>query len=141
MKEEEFTRFLAIDYGEKRIGLALSDPTLTFAYAYQTFNNDSKLFKNLMQLISEKNVRKIILGLPYQDDGNLSSNAKVIIAFKEKLEKHFKLEVILKDESYTSEIAKFQIIQSVTKKSKRRDKGLVDRNSAAIILQEYLDAK
>ena len=141
MIEEQFSRILAIDYGKKRIGLALSDPTKTFAYAYQTFNNDSNLFKNLKELIAEKNIIKIILGLPYQDDGKLSSNANEILKFKEKLERNFKLEILLRDESYTSEIAKSLILQSVTKKSKRRDKSLIDRNSAAIILQEYLDEK
>ncbi len=75
MIEENISRILAIDYGEKRIGLALSDPMMTFAYAFQTLNNDSILFKNLKQIISEKNISKIILGLPYQDDGKLSSNA------------------------------------------------------------------
>ncbi len=141
MSEVEINRILAIDYGAKRIGLALSDPMLTFAYAFKTLNNDSNLFKNLKLIISEKNIVKIILGLPYQDDGNLSSNANDILKFKLKLETDFKIEVILRDESYTSEIAKSLILQSVTKKSKRRDKGLVDRNSAAIILQEYLDEK
>ncbi len=141
MIEEQFSRILAIDYGKKRIGLALSDPTQTFAYAYQTFNNDSNLFKNLKELITEKNIIKIILGLPYQDDGKLSSNANEILKFKEKLERNFKLEILLRDESYSSEIAKSLILQSVTKKSKRRDKSLIDKNSAAIILQEYLDEK
>ncbi len=139
MIEENISRILAIDYGEKRIGLALSDPMMTFAYAFQTLNNDKNLFKNLKQIISEKKILKVILGLPYQDDGKLSSNANQILKFKEKLETEFQIEIILRDERYTSEIAKSLIIQSVTKKSKRRDKGLVDRNSAAIILQEYLD--
>ena len=139
MSEEKISRILAIDYGEKRIGLALSDPMMTFAYAFQTLNNDSKFFNNLKQIIIEKNIEKIVLGLPYQDDGKLSSNANQIFKFKENLEAEFQKEVILRDERYTSEIAKSMILQSVNKKSKRRDKGLVDRNSAAIILQEYLD--
>ncbi len=138
---DEIKRILAIDYGKKRIGLALSDPTMTFAYAYKTLNNDTGFFKSLKQIIIEQGINKIILGIPFQDDGKLSSNGEEILKFKIKLQEKFKIEVLLWDESYTSEIAKNLILQSVTKKSKRRDKGLVDRNSAAIILQEYLDEK
>ncbi len=87
MREENISRILAIDYGEKRIGLALSDPMMTFAYAFQTLNNDPNLLNNLKKIISEKNIEKIVLGLPYQDDGKLSSNGKEILKFKEKLEK------------------------------------------------------
>jgi len=59
--------------------------------------------------------------------------------FKKEIERRFNLEVITWDEEYTSVIAQKRIIESVTKKKKRRDKGLIDRNSAAVILQEYLD--
>ena len=59
--------------------------------------------------------------------------------FKEELEKRYKLEVILWDERYTSSIAAEMMISSTNKRSKRRDKGIIDRNAAAIILQEYLN--
>lgn len=136
----EYKRVLAIDYGTKRIGLALSDPLLLFSYAYKTIPNDINLLPSLSKIIAEMEVDRIILGIPYQDDGQLSKNAPEIMRFKDNLSKAFNLEIILWDESYTSEIAKKMIIESVTKKSKRRDKGLIDKGSASIFLQEYLDS-
>ena len=131
-------RILSIDYGKKRIGLALSDPLFTFAYSYKTLFNDKSFWKNFAEIIQEKNVVKVILGLP--NESKNKSLATVISKFKTEIEKRFNLEVISWDEEYTSAIAQERIIESVTKKNKRRDKGLIDRNSAAIILQEYLDS-
>ena len=57
-------RVMAIDFGEKRIGVALSDPLLTFAYPYTTIKNDSNLYENFEKIVLEKNINKIILGIP-----------------------------------------------------------------------------
>ena len=140
MNDEKIQRVLAIDYGSKRIGLALSDPLLIFSYSYKTILNDDKLWQNLDQVIKEKQVAKIILGVPYQENGNLSSNAPVILKFKEALSKRYSIDIIEWDESQTSERAKEIIIQTVPGKKKRRDKGIIDRSSASIMLQEYLDS-
>ena len=141
MDENEYTRILAIDYGAKRIGLALSDPLLTFAYPYKTILNNDKTWKELENLVKEKNIQKIILGFPYREDGKKTFLSDVIQKFKQSLEKRFKIEVILWDERYTSSIANDMMIESVNKKSKRRDKGIIDRNAAAIILQEFLEGE
>jgi|ERR1017187_6330677 putative Holliday junction resolvase len=140
MNDEKIQRVLSIDYGSKRIGLALSDPLLIFSYSYKTILNDEKLWHNLDQVIKEKEVVKIILGMPYQENGNLSSNAPMILKFKEALSKRYSLDIIEWDESQTSERAKEIIIQTVPGKKKRRDKGLIDRSSASVMLQEYLDS-
>jgi putative Holliday junction resolvase len=140
MNNGNSNRILALDFGSKRIGLALTDPLLIFAYAYKTILNDDKLWYNLDQVIKEKEVIKIILGIPYQENGNLSSNAPVILKFKDALAKRYSLEIIEWDESQTSERAREIIIQTVPGKKKRKDKGLVDRGSASIMLQEYLDS-
>ena len=140
MNDEKIQRVLAIDYGSKRIGLALSDPLLIFSYSYKTILNDDKLWHNLDQVIKEKEIVKILLGVPYQENGNLSSNAPTILKFKEALSKRYSLEIIEWDESQTSERAKEIIIQIVPGKKKRRDKGLIDKGSASIMLQEYLDS-
>jgi putative pre-16S rRNA nuclease len=134
MKEE---RVLGIDYGEKRIGLALSDPLLTFAYSFETILNNKDLWKVLKDIIDNKKVVRVVLGFPNKERNK--ELAEKISKFKNEIERRFKLEVITWDEEYTSVIAQERIIQSVVKKKKRRDKGLLDRNSAAIILQEYLD--
>ncbi len=137
MKDEY--RILGIDFGLKRIGLALTDPLLTFSYPYTTISNDNSLWDNLNSVIEKKNVNKIILGFPKKSNRPDKDITKNVLEFKNKLSLKFNLEVILWDESYTSEMAKQIIIKSVVKKSKRRDKGLIDQNSAAIILQEYLN--
>lgn len=138
MTEDNYTRILAIDYGTKRIGLALSDPLMIFAYPYKTIPNDNTFWRSLSEIIREQNVIKIILGHPLKESGEENYFHKQWLEFKNKIEKDFELEVILWDERYTSSIAKEQILQSVTKKSKRRDKSLLDMNSAAIMLQEFL---
>jgi putative holliday junction resolvase len=140
MDNEKIQRILAIDYGSKRIGLALSDPLLIFSYSYKTILNDDKLWLNLDQIIKDKEIIKIILGMPYQENGQLSSNAPIILKFKEELTKRYSKDIIEWDESQTSERAKENIIRNVRGKKKRRDKGLIDRGSASIMLQEYLDS-
>jgi len=132
---------MAIDYGEKRIGIALTDPLLTFAYPFITIQNTSSLIADLLKIIVEKNIIKVILGLP---SSNFKSSARVsetVQKLKTEIETKLKIEVILWDEEYSSIIAKERVIESVTKKSKRKDKGLLDKHSAAIILQEYLDSQ
>ena len=131
-------RLLSIDYGMKRIGIALSDPLFTFAYSFKTLINDKKFWKNIAEIINEKKVVKVILGMPNEEKNK--PLVTEISNFKKEMERRFKLEVITWDEEYTSAISQERIIESVTKKKKRRDKGLIDRNSAAVILQEYLDS-
>ena len=131
---------MAIDFGLKRIGIALSDPLLTFSYPYKTIENSSTFFKELKSIILEMNVEKIILGFPFEDEKETMISMS-IKKFHEDLIKNFKLEVILWDEHFTSEMAKENVIKTISKKSKRRDKGLIDRGAAAIILQEYLDRR
>ncbi|MCH8171485.1 MAG: Holliday junction resolvase RuvX [Bacteroidetes bacterium] len=134
-------RTLAIDYGTKRVGLALTDPLLTFAYPFETLTNDKNLWKQLKHIMDEKGINKIILGYPIREDGKESILIREINKFKEKLEKLFKVDIILWDEIYTSRIAEKRILETRTKKKDRRDKRLIDSNAAAIMLQEYLDSK
>lgn len=137
----EYKRVLAIDYGIKRIGLALSDPLQLIASPFKTIPNDTQLFSELKKIIEEQSVEKIILGFPEHDKGTSTSIVKELEKFKADLEKQTGLQIIFWDETFTSSIAKDRVLLSVNKKSKRRDKGLIDSNAAAIILQEYLDGK
>lgn len=132
---------MGIDFGEKRIGIALSDPLLIFAYPFTTLQNDLAFIKNLSKIILEKNIAKIILGLPSSKFKSSAELSKKVQKLKQEIETKFKIEVILWDEEFSSAIAKEKVIQSVTKKSKRKNKDLLDQHSAAIILQEYLDSK
>jgi len=134
-------RIMGIDYGEKRIGIALSDPLLTFAYAFTTLQNDSSFLINLSKIILEKKIIKVILGLPSERFKSSKVLSQKVLKLKSEIETKNKLEVILWDEEFSSAIAKEKVMESVTKKSKRKQKDLLDRHSAAVILQEYLDTK
>ena len=133
-------RYMGIDYGSKRVGIALCDPLLTFAYSYKTLVNDNTFFKELKAIIEEKNVIIIILGLPSESYRASKILAEEVRKLKKTIENKFSLEVILWDEEFTSILAEQQVLDSVKSKKKRKDKGLIDRNSAAIILQEYLNS-
>lgn len=140
MNDENITRILGIDYGLKRIGIAVSDPLRIFASSLTTLPNDGDTLKKLSGIISEKNITLIILGIPSDEERSRTTIVKDVRIFKEKLKDKFQLEVIEWDETYTSVIAQRRVIESVTKKKSRMKKGVLDMNSAAVILQEYLDS-
>jgi putative Holliday junction resolvase len=132
---------MGIDFGEKRIGIALSDPLLTFAYPFTTLQNDSAFLSKLTVIIIEKKINKIILGLPSSSYKSSKELTTKVLKLKKDIELKNKIDVILWDEEYSSAIAKERVVESVTKKSKRKKKELLDQHSAAVILQEYLDSK
>jgi len=131
-------RILAIDFGTKRIGLAITDPLKLFAIPYDTIPNDQNTLEKIQQIVTEKYVIKVILGNPVKENGEDSIISKNIRRFKTELEKKINLEIELVDERYSSEIASKRIIESVPSKKKRRNKSLIDKNAAAVILEDYL---
>lgn len=136
MNEE---RILAIDYGTKRIGLAVTDPLNIFAYPLITLPNDSNFFMQLKKIIDEYHIVKLILGYPLKENGDESTSSQSVLKFKTELENKIGLQIELIDERYSSSIASERIIQSVSSKKKRRDKSLLDKNAAAVILEDYLN--
>ncbi len=136
MNEE---RTLAIDYGTKRIGLAVTDPLNIFAYPLITLPNDSKFLERLKKIINEYHIVKIILGYPLKESGAESTSSQSVLKFKTELENKIDLQIELIDERYSSSIARERIIQSVRSKKKRRDKSLLDKNAAAVVLEDYLN--
>jgi putative Holliday junction resolvase len=139
MKIEDNDRIMAIDYGLKRVGIALSDPLKKFAYPYKTLDNDKNLFINLVKIINDMDVSLIILGIPNDKKENVNSLSNKINEFKSELLDRIKVEIIFWDESFSSKIAQQKILESVSKKKARRNKSLLDMHSAAIILSEYLE--
>src|SRR3970040_719893 len=97
------SRILALDWGEKRIGLALSDPLGIIATGLETVEKkpDFDLIGYLRKLISEQEISKIILGFPKNMDGSVGPKGKEVLAFKESLEKAIDIPVILWDERLT----------------------------------------
>lgn len=137
--KDDVERILAIDYGEKRIGVAISDPLKLFAIPLITLENNKFLYKKLENIFSEYNFIKVIIGYPLKEDGSKSRIIPQIEDFKKTISKKFKGIIEFVDERYSSSIAWEQIKESVTSKKKRRDKSLIDKNAAAVILKDYLD--
>ncbi|HUX93301.1 MAG TPA: Holliday junction resolvase RuvX [Ignavibacteriaceae bacterium] len=139
--DSSYHRIMAVDYGKKRIGIALTDPLLTFAYPFKTLLNDKNFWHEFTSIVEGQNVSKIILGLPLKENGEEYELTATVFKFKAEIEKKLRIEVLVRDERYTSSIALEMINANVSKKSKRRDKSLIDQSAAAIILQDYLNEK
>ena len=133
-------RILSIDYGKKRTGLAVTDPLQIIANGLETvLTVDLKEW--LLNYISEQEVERVLIGYPRHPDGNPTNLVPLIEKLKETLEKQFpSLVVSYEDEDFTSYEAKQIILKSGVGKKKRRDKGLVDKISAVLILQNYLES-
>ena len=132
---------MGIDYGESRVGIAISDPLFIFAYPLTTIQNSNTLIGEIGRIISDKNIIRVILGLPSKRFKSSEKLSEKVYKLKSEIEEKLKVSVILWDEEFSSAIAQERINESVTKKSKRQNKALLDQHSAAIILQEYLDSK
>ena len=134
-------RILAIDYGEIRTGIAVTDELQIIASGLITVKTDD-LIKFLIDYTNKEQVELFVVGLPKQMNNSESQNEKHIINFLKNLEKSLpKIPVIRIDERFTSKIAFQTMIDSGLKKKQRRNKGLVDEISATIILQSYLYSK
>jgi putative Holliday junction resolvase len=134
-------RILAIDYGRKRTGLAVTDPLQIIATALTTVNT-SELMAFLKDYTGKESVECFVVGYPKNLDNTPSEAVRYIDPFLQQLCKQFPgINVILEDERFTSKIAFRTMIDGGVKKADRRDKGMVDRISAVIILQSYLERK
>lgn len=121
-------KYLAIDYGTKNIGLAISDESKTFAMQLAPVRNRDGL-NLILKVIRDFDVVRIIMGLPLGNDSKETKMSKAIKEFSKELLFKSGVEIIYWDESFTSKIAS---------KSMRK-KGSIDSESARIVLQEYLD--
>ena len=132
-------RILGLDHGDRRIGLALSDPLQIIAKPFETI--DLKFAKNIFDLlnsiIKEQNVEKIIVGYPITLKNKFSIQTKKVLKFVELLKKNVQIEVKLYDERLTSQIAQKSLIMQGVKTGHNKDD--VDKTAAAVFLQNYLD--
>lgn len=132
---------MSIDYGTKRVGVAVTDPLQIIANGLDTVPT-SDIFDFLKRYFVEEEVEQMVVGMPYHLDGNPTYVSPLIEAFIKKVNKLFPtIKVVTQDERFTSSDAKKIILQSGAKKKKRQDKGLVDKISAVLILQEYLETQ
>ncbi|MEP7234607.1 MAG: Holliday junction resolvase RuvX, partial [Ignavibacteriota bacterium] len=137
------SRVLALDYGSKRVGLALSDEIRMLARPIGFLENSNRLQKEILALIEKENIGCVIIGLPRTLSGTDSDFTKTVRSFAEKLftkldskniEHHFH------DERLTSVMAQANIAEQGWSKSKREEKYRTDEEAARIVLQEWLDS-
>ena len=132
-------RIIGIDFGNKRTGLAASDPLGIFASALETVHS-TKIIDYLKKYAEKERIVRFVIGYPMNLDGRPSEAKAHVDAFLPKLKAAFPgTPVELEDERFTSVLAHRAMIDGGMKASRRRDKTEVDRISAAIILQSYLD--
>jgi len=132
---------MGIDYGTKRIGIAVTDPLQIIASGLDTVPI-GEIFDYLSGYFQKETVEKIVVGEPLHEDGNPAQIAHLVVGFVRKLQRLFpKIAVVTRDERYTSVEAKRIILQSGAKKKKRRNKELVDKISAVLILQDYMESQ
>lgn len=131
-------RILAIDYGQKRVGLAVTDELQIIATGLDTVHVKD-VFLYLKEYVLKENVDCFVVGEPKQLDNQSSDASKFIEPFVKKLKKEFpNISIERYDERFTSKMAFQTMIDSGLKKKQRQNKALVDEISATIILQSYL---
>lgn len=134
-------RIIGIDYGRKRVGVAVSDPLRIFASALETVPS-AKIIEYLKKYASEQRIERFVVGYPMNLNGVPSEAAADVDAFLKQLRKQFpEIPVTLEDERFTSVLAHRAMIDGGVRKMDRRDKAAVDKVSAALILQTFLDRK
>ncbi|WP_116788781.1 Holliday junction resolvase RuvX [Flavobacterium psychrotrophum] len=134
-------RILAIDYGAKRTGLAVTDELQIIASGLTTVDSASAIVF-LKDYFQKENVEKVLIGDPKQMNGLPSQSAPLIEAFTTKFIAEFpKMELVKVDERFTSKMAFQSMIDGGLKKKQRQNKALIDEISATILLQDYLSRK
>lgn len=134
-------RILALDYGEKRVGVALSDPLQIFAKPFCTLPNSSiqSLIADIKQLCSQHNVSEIVVGVPYAIDGGNTPKTLETLDFIQALQSTQSLPITKWDERYSSQEAEAELKKMG--KSWQEARQLVDAMAAALILKNYLENK
>ena len=131
-------RILAIDYGQKRTGIAVTDELQIIASGLTTVPSETVL-DFLKDYFSKENVQKVLIGEPKQMNGQPSQSTAIIEQFVTHFKKQFpQIEIIRVDERFTSKMAQRTMIDSGLKKNQRKNKALLDEISATIMLQDYL---
>jgi len=134
-------RILAIDYGFKRTGIAVTDELQIIASGLTTIPSETTL-AFLKDYFSKENVSKVLIGEPKQMDGTDSESAPIIEKFVTEFKNAFpEIPVVRVDERFTSKMAFQTMIDSGMKKKQRQNKALLDEISATIMLQDYLTRK
>jgi putative Holliday junction resolvase len=134
-------RFLGLDVGDVRIGVALSDETATLASGLPTLTRvgPRKDVRAIARIVREQEVAEVVVGMPWRLDGTAGSQAEKVMAFAEALRRGMKVPVSLWDERLTSVAADALLAEAGVRRKDRKEK--IDRAAAVLILQGYLDAR
>ena len=134
-------RLMGIDYGDARVGIALSDPLMIMSQGYKTIQNDGTdaLFVEIVEIIKEKEVTKIVIGLPKNMDNSQGFRTDATMEFAEKLKTFTDVEIDFSDERLTT-VSAHGFLNEMNVRGKKR-KGAVDTLSAALILETYMKKK
>lgn len=133
-------RIIGIDYGRKRVGVAVTDPLQIVAQGLTTVHA-SEIINFLKQYFAKETVERVVVGYPRQMNNNPSESARFVEEFLNRMKKVFPtMPVSLVDERFTSKIAMKSMIDGGVKKKDRMNKEMVDMVSASIILQSYMES-
>lgn len=138
------SRVLGVDYGERRIGVAISDPTETIAQPLPTIRRrrgKRPPYAAILRIVAERDVERIVVGLPVESSGGEGEMAQRARAFAEGLRRRSGLPLDFWDERFTTARALRDLPRLGLPAAARRDKGRIDAMAAALILQSYLDAQ
>lgn len=132
-------RVLGVDFGTKRVGIAIADPLRLFAQPVGTFSPDEAL-DVIARVHGEDTVEIIVIGWPLDEDGSLGKMTKLVTEYINRIRKRVPgAEIVRKDERFTSEKAKELIRQSERPSLKKSGRERIDTAAAGLLLQEYLD--
>jgi putative Holliday junction resolvase len=139
LKIRSMGRYMALDIGDKRIGVALSDPLQILASPLKTIlrTGDEDTLQEIAALVSSHGVEKLVIGMPYSLDGTVGPQAEKVLLFKDKVAALLNIETVLQDERLSSVTADMKLKE--TRKRSVRMKEKIDAAAAAVILQSYLD--
>jgi putative Holliday junction resolvase len=132
-------RVMAIDYGTKRIGVAVSDPMRILASGRRTLDQSPDLITRINELVRSEAVVLLVVGMPYAPDGGTGKKGAEVSAFVERLRAALSIPVETWDESSSTVEAHSAMRISGMKRKRKQQKGKVDEIAATVILQGYLD--
>lgn len=134
------SRILSIDYGDKRIGIAISDPLQIIASPLDYIPNNDELLENFKKVLDSYNIIKIVVGLPLNLKGESGVKSIQVRNFIQKLKSITDIPIVEWDERFTTKIAQRAKLEMGLKKKQRKDKSRIDSMSATILLQSYLNS-
>ncbi|MHC4076401.1 MAG: Holliday junction resolvase RuvX [Planctomycetota bacterium] len=132
-------RYLAIDYGDKRTGLAICDAAETIASPLAVIEGQKDLIKKINEIVTSEKVEALVLGLPLNMDGSQGYRVKLVFQFAEQLKAHLQIPIHFQDERLSSFAAKETLAPAELTRKKKKKR--LDAIAAAEILQTFLDNK